>query len=56
MANPFYDNPPPDLIRSAVPSSEQQIANSAMYLSHQAFHIRKALERIAEALEKKADP
>jgi hypothetical protein len=56
MANPFYDNPPPDLNRAAIPSPEQQTANAAMYLSHQAFHIRKALERIADALEKKAGP
>ena len=56
MAHPFYDNPPPDLNRTAVPSTDQQMANAAMYLSHQALHIRKALERIADALEKKAGP
>jgi hypothetical protein len=30
------------------------VANAATYLAHQAFHIRKALERIADALEKKS--
>jgi hypothetical protein len=56
MAHPFYDNPPPDLNRTAIPSTDQQMANAAMYLSHQALHIRKALERIADALEKRAGP
>jgi hypothetical protein len=51
--NSFYDNPPPSNAASAQP--EHQMANAATYLSFQAFHIRKALERIADALEKKGD-
>lgn len=51
MANGFYDSPLP--LNAAEAKPENQVANAATYMAHQAYAIRRALERIADALEKK---
>ena len=50
MARGFYDVEPATSAAQARP--EDQLANAATYVAHQAFHIRKALERIADAMER----
>ena len=54
MANGFYDKEPPS--NAAEARLEYQVANAATYLAHQAFHIRKALERIADASKRNLLP
>lgn len=47
----FYNNPPPS---NAQEPMEFKVPNKIEYIAHQAFYIRRALERIADALEKKS--
>ena len=50
----FYNSPfPPRWDRTSVPTPDLRLAGAAEYGAHQLFQIRKLLERIADALEKK---
>jgi hypothetical protein len=46
----FYDKPPMTLSGRGVDPT-QQTANMVQYIAHQLFHIRKALERVADSIE-----
>jgi len=46
----YFDKPP--MVQRGI-ETQQQTANAAEYIAHQLFHIRKALERIADSMEKR---
>ena len=48
--HPFFEQPPQT--NQQVPI-EFKLPNGVDYIAHQAYYIRRALERIADALEKK---
>jgi hypothetical protein len=45
----FYEKPPQQNPHESI---EFKIPNRADYIAHQSYYIRRALERIADALEK----
>jgi len=48
--HPFYEQPPQSNAQVPV---EFKVPNAVEYIVHQSYYIRRALERIAEALEQK---
>jgi hypothetical protein len=48
--HPFFEKPPQT---NAQEPMEFKLTNKVEYIAHQAYYIRRALERIADALEKK---
>jgi hypothetical protein len=49
--HPFYAKPPSTEQGGL---AEYMVPNAVQYIAHQAYHIRRALERIADAMETKA--
>jgi len=47
--HPFFEQPPRADAQAPV---EFMLPNSVQYIAHQAYYIRRALERIADAMEK----
>jgi hypothetical protein len=44
----FYNNPPPDMGGIGQLQPDRTTADMVVYIAHQLFHIRKALEKIAD--------
>jgi hypothetical protein len=47
--HPFYAKPP----STEQGPTEYMVPHAVQYIAHQAYHIRRALERIADAMETK---